>query len=116
MNTVLIQPAGPRDQAMRKDQYEALRAALEALGYSATVDIGLEKRSLGRAVADLAIHVGEDAVALGVVHLVKQYLRGFPRQPSGEPRTATIYGAGGKVLATVELEDDDSAKVVGPEG
>jgi hypothetical protein len=80
MTTVLIQPAGPRDQAMHKDQHEALRAALEAQG------------------------------------LVKRYLGNLRRPPSGEPRTATIYGPGGEVLATVELEADDSAKVVGPEG
>jgi hypothetical protein len=116
MTTVLIQPAGPRDQAMHKDQYEALRAALEAEGYAATVDIGIEKRSVEHVMIGLAIHVGEDAAAGGIVALVKRYLRNLHRPPSGEPRTATIYGPGGEVLATVELEADDSAKVVGPEG
>jgi hypothetical protein len=39
MTTVLIQPAGPRDQAMHKAHYEALRAALETEGHHATVEL-----------------------------------------------------------------------------
>ena len=64
------------------------------------------RAALGHVAADLAIHVGEDAVADAIVLQVKRLLRGFRRPPSGEPRTATIYGPRGEVLATVELEDD----------
>lgn len=107
MTTVLIQPAGPRDQAMHKAHYEALHAALEAEGHHATVELPMEKRSVEHVMIELAIHVGEDAAAGGVIALVKRYLRGLRRPPSGESRTATIYGPRGDVLATVELEDDE---------
>ena len=106
MTTILIEPAGPRDQAMHQRQYEALRTALEAQGNSAMVDIGFEKRGVEQVVRDVAIHLGEDAVLDAVVAAVKRFLRGFRRPPSGEPRTATIYGPRGDVLAVVELEDD----------
>jgi hypothetical protein len=91
---------------MHEKRYEQLRAALEAEGHHATVGLPMEKRSLDHVVVSLAIHVGEDAAALSIVHLVQRYLRGLRRPPSGEPRTATIYGPRGDVLATVELEDD----------
>jgi hypothetical protein len=106
MATVLIQPAGPRDQAMHKDQYEALRAALETEGYSATVGIGYERRGAEQVVRDLVIHLGEDALLDAVVARVKKYLRNFRRPENGERRTATIYGPRGEVLSVVELEDD----------
>jgi hypothetical protein len=106
MTTILIQPAGPRDQAMHEQQYEELRAALEAEGYTATVDIGLERRGAEQVIADLAIRIGEGVVLKVVIDAVTRYLRNFRRPPSGEPRTATIYGPDGDVLATVELEDD----------
>jgi hypothetical protein len=106
MATVLIQPAGPRDQAMHKDQYEALRAALEADGYEATVDIGFEKRGVEQVVLDLVIQLGGDVLLDAVVAAVKKYLRNFRRPETDEPRTATIYGPQGEVLSVVELEDD----------
>jgi hypothetical protein len=84
----VIQPAGPRDQAMHKDQYEALRVALEAEGYAATVEIGMEKRGVEQVVRDLVIHLGEDAVLSVVIDEVKKYLRNFRRPESGEPRAA----------------------------
>jgi hypothetical protein len=106
MATVLIQPAGPRDQAMHKDQYEALRAALEAEGYEAAVDIGFERRGVEQVALDLIIHLGGDVLLDAVVAAVKKYLRNFRRPETGEPRAATIYGPRGEVLCVVELEDD----------
>jgi hypothetical protein len=52
-----------RDQAMHKAHYEALRAALEAEGHHATVELPMEKRSVEHVMIELAIHVGEDAAA-----------------------------------------------------
>jgi hypothetical protein len=43
MTDIRIQPAGAPDQPMHEEKYEELRAALEADGYNATVDIGFEK-------------------------------------------------------------------------
>jgi hypothetical protein len=71
MATVLIQPAGPRDQGMHKDQYEA-RAAMEAEGYEATVDIGFERRGVEQVVLDVVIHLGGDVLLDTVVAAVKK--------------------------------------------
>jgi hypothetical protein len=106
MAIVLIQPAGPRDLRTHDEQYEALRAALVAEGYDATVDIGMEQRGVEQVALDLVIHIGEEAVLSVVIDMVKTYLRNFRRPASGEPRTATIYGPRGEVLSIVELEDD----------
>jgi hypothetical protein len=106
MTTILIQPAGPRDAAMHEQQYEQLRAALEAEGHSVTVELPIEERGFDQVALDLAIHLGEAAVVVVVIDAVKRYLRNFRRPPSGKPRTATIYGPRGDGLATVELEDD----------
>ncbi len=108
MATILIQPAGARDEALHKAQYEALRDALVAEGHDAVIQIPIEGRSGGISpvVAELAIHLGEGGLLLLVTEAVKRFLRNFRRPESGEPRTATIYGPDGEVLATVELEDD----------
>jgi hypothetical protein len=106
VTTILIQPAGPRDARWHEQQYEQLRAALEAEGHSATVELPMERRGLDQVALDLAIRLGEDAAVGVVTEAVKRFLRNFRRPPSGEPRTATIYGPRGDVLATVELEDD----------
>jgi hypothetical protein len=106
VTAILIQPAGPRDARIHEQQYEQLRAALEAEGHSATVELPMERRGLGQVVSDLAIHLGEDAAVDVVIEATKRYLRNFRRTASGEPRTATIYGPRGDVLATVKLEDD----------
>jgi hypothetical protein len=109
VTTILVQPAGPRDQAMHEAQYEQLRVALEALGHNAAVEVPTERRSVGQVALDLAIRLGEDAAAGAVVEAIRRTLRGFRRAPSGEPRTATIYGPRGDVLATVELDEGTEA-------
>jgi hypothetical protein len=91
---------------MHKQHYEELRAALEAEGNSVTVELPMERRGLDQVALDLAIHLGEDAAVALVIAAVKRYLRNLRRPLSGEPRTATIYGPRGDVLATVELDDD----------
>jgi hypothetical protein len=106
VTTILIEPAGPRDARFHEQQYEQLRAALEAEGHSVTVERPMERRGLDQVALDLAIRLGEATVAQLVIEAVKRYLRNFRRSTSGEPRTATIYGPRGEVLATVELEDD----------
>lgn len=95
-----------RHDVEHQDQYEALRAALQAEGYEATVGIGFEKRGVEQVVLDLVIHLGGDVLLDAVVAAVKTYLRNFRRPETGEPRTATIDGPRGEVLSVVELEYD----------
>jgi hypothetical protein len=106
VTSILIHPAGPRDARFHQQQYEQLRAALEAEGHSVTVELPFERRGLDQVALDLTIRLGEAAAAQLVIEAVKLYLRNFRRPTSGEPRTATIYGPHDEVLATVELEDD----------
>ena len=91
MTSVRIKPAGARDLAMHRAQYDELVAALHESGHDAEID-EWERRDAWQVVHEIAVHVGEDGVAVAIVEFLKQYLRGLRRPPSGEPRRAVIYG------------------------
>lgn len=112
MTAITIVPAGPRDQAMHETQFAALVGALDELGHDATVDIGLEKRSLAVTVVvyvalRLAERVTDDALD-AIIDRVKAALRNLRRPPNGEKRRALIFAPDDEILADIELDDDAS--------
>ncbi|MGO9821959.1 MAG: hypothetical protein ACLPTJ_15100 [Solirubrobacteraceae bacterium] len=110
MASVLIKPAGLRDLAMHREQYDRLESALREAGVDATVERDpWERRNWLEVVQQIAVHVSEDGLALLLVDYLRKYLRGLRRPKSGESRRAVIYGPNGDVLRTVELPDDEPA-------
>ena len=111
MATIKIEPAGARDLAMHRSQYDELVVALHDVGFEAEIEL-LEKRTVLPFSPDILIHVGEaGATAKGlfdIAQLLRRIMRGLRRSPTGEPRRAVIYGPNGEVLKTVELPDDAS--------
>ena len=98
---------------MHEEQFSALAAALQDLGYSASVDIGQERRSFEAVVITyiglkILDKLTEDAID-AIVQKVKERLRGLRRPQTGEPRRVVLYGPNDEVLREVELLDDDSA-------
>jgi hypothetical protein len=110
MADIRIEPAGPRDLAMHREQYDRLIAELQENGYDAEIELW-EYRSHGGISPDIIIHVGQAVGAAVSIYnlgqIVRRVLRGLRRPPSGEPRIVVIYGPNGKELSRVELSDDD---------
>lgn len=111
MTDITIVPAGARDKAMHEDQFKALQSALEGLGYEATVDIGIEQRSVPMDVVvyialKLADHATDGAIHK-ITEAVKATLRNLRRLANGDKRHAVIFGPDDAVLAEIELEEDD---------
>jgi hypothetical protein len=113
MTRIVIVPAGARHAAMHGEQFNSLAAVLADLGYSASVDIGQERRSIEVIVSTyiglkILDKLSEDAVD-AIVQKVKERLRGLRRPQSGEPRRAVLYGRNDEVLREVELDDEDNS-------
>ena len=112
MTTARIEPAGARDVAMHREQYDRLVSELQELGFDAEIELW-EQRGALEIASHIIIHLGEfGAAAKGLsdlVAVVRRTLRGLRRPPSGEPREVVIYGPNEEVLATVELDDEDEA-------
>jgi hypothetical protein len=110
MTTAKIEPAGARDLAMHRKQYDQLANELQELGFDAEIELW-EQRGALEIASHIIIHFGEfGAAAKGLsdlVPVVRRTLRGMRRPPSGEPREVVIYGPNDEVLATVELDDED---------
>jgi hypothetical protein len=110
MTSIKIEPAGPRDFAMHREQFERLASTLREHGYDAEIET-LEQRAVLPFSPDILIHIGEaGATAKGIIDLVgivRRVLRRLRRPPSGEPRRVVIYGPNGEVLRTVELLDNE---------
>jgi hypothetical protein len=96
---------------MHQAQYAEFRKALDAAGYTATVDVGAEYRSAElQAAADIAIHVGEILAADGLIRLadlIRRHLRGLRRPSNGARRQAVIYGPRGEVLSRIDIDETD---------
>jgi len=110
MTTAKIEPAGPRDLAMHREQYDRLVSELQELGFDAEIELW-EQRSALQVATHIIIHLSEfGAAAKGLsdlIQVVRRTLRGLRRPPSGEPREVVIYGPNDEVLATVELEGEE---------
>ena len=111
MTVITIVPAGPRDQAIHKEQFAALVSELDALGHEAAVDIGVETRSIpGDVVVYVALRLAErvtDDVLDAIIDRVKATLRNLRRSASGERRHAEIVASDDEIVADIELENDD---------
>lgn len=112
MTRVIIEPAGPRDLAMHREQYDRLVAELQENGYDAEIELW-EYRSHVPISPDIIIHVGQAAgAATGIYNftqIVRRTLRKLRRPQSGEQRRVVIYGPNEEVLTRVELTDDEDA-------
>lgn len=110
MTTARIEPAGPRDLAMHREQYDRLVGELQELGFDAEIELWEQRGALDIA-SHIIIHLGEfGATAKGLsdlVPVIRRTLRGLRRPQSGEPREVVIYGPNDEVLATVQLDDED---------
>ena len=92
-------------------QYLALREELEQHGHDVDLREPIERRDLGQALEDVALHIAGnvDAYVEGaVIGAAIKWLRGRakvgPRR--GRGRRAVIYGPGGEVIRKLELPDD----------
>jgi hypothetical protein len=58
MTTAKIEPAGPRDLAMHRDQYDRLVIELQELGFDAEIELW-ERRGAIETASHIIIHLGE---------------------------------------------------------
>ena len=70
MTTARIEPAGPRDVAMHREQYDRLVGELQELGFDAEIELWEQRGALDIA-SHIIIHLGEfGATAKGLSDLV----------------------------------------------
>lgn len=110
MATIVIEPS-PLLRGTAEDELTALVRDLEARGHPVTLTSAPERRDLGQAAADLAVHVLE-AVEAHVLDAIVAAVtaRLVTRRRGRRPKRAVIYGPDGEVLREVDIPADGAGE------